>query len=324
MPVSVRWSARRRGAGLAVIAVGLLAAVVIHIAAGRTVPGSAQAVPVPGPPVVGQCVGGKFDLGWDMPGADPTKYRYPELTLGPCSQVHYGEVVSIIATPTKPTVTIDSGGGGTDIDDENTPVCNQAAARFLGITGPGGDFPVLYGYWSIDTSLLVVPMTPTVRQRAVGEHWLACVTYLASPSADEQTTPVGYHGTLRSAQSTGVGRDYLGECPAEADWHQMTSSGCLLPHHGEIFGIGGLAKSVPRATLTASCTKLVAQITKSTAAGLDAYLTVAVQATDNTDNTVNGPTLPAHATVHCGLLTTRGRLLKGSLIAIGSKPIPWA
>ena len=46
-----------------VITWGLLAAVVIPIAAGRRIDRSAPTVPVPAPPVVGDCVGGKFDLG---------------------------------------------------------------------------------------------------------------------------------------------------------------------------------------------------------------------------------------------------------------------
>lgn len=314
----------RRAAGLIVIVLGLLAAVVVPIAVGRSIPGSAQAVPVPGPAVVGKCVGDKFNLGWQAPGTDPAKYRYPELTTSRCSEAHYGEVVAVITDPTKPKINVDPSGTSMSIDDKNMDTCYQAAARFLGLNTSDNGFSVLYGYWSFTMSTAVVPMTPTARQRAAGQHWLACSTYLTNQSPVDGATLVRYQGSLRKAQSTGVGRDYLGYCPTEADWNQTTSVACLQPHHGEMFGGGDLSQSVARTTLTASCAKLVTQVTKSDALTRDTRLIVDVQATDVNGNTLNGATIPAHASVQCGLLTTGGRLLKGGLIAIGSNAIPWA
>lgn len=66
-----------------------------------------------------------------------------------------------------------------------------------------------------------------------------------------------------------------------------------------MFGSGGLDNDVSRATLTASCAALVAQVTKKSDLALDGRLVVTVQATG-------------------------GRLLRGSMIAIGANPIPWA
>ena len=315
---------RERAAGLIIVVLALMAAVVIiPTVAGRTVPGVAQATPVPGPPVVGECIAGRFDLSWDMPGTDPAKYRYPELALNQCSQAHYGEVVSVIAAPITPKFDVDPGGASMSIDDENIFTCSQAAWSFFSSAPPGNAASILYGYWSIGLATSVVPMTPTVRQRAAGEHWLACATYLTDESVSGGTTLIQYQGTLRSALSTGAGRDYLGHCPTESDWNQMTSSACRRPHHGETFGVGGLLSSTSRATLTASCAKLVAQITKNATLTRDGRLTVDVQATDSTGNTVNGSNIPARATAQCGVSTTGGRLLNGSLIAIGSAPIPW-
>lgn len=167
-------------------------------------------------------------------------------------------------------------------------------------------------------------MTPTARQRATGQHWLACTAYIADQSPNKTTDLTSYRGTLRDAAWTGVGRDYLGYCPAEADWNQMTTAACTQPHHGEIFGNGNLPASATRATLTASCTKLVEHATYRTAQNVDARLSVSVQANDMNGNTIDGPTIPANATVQCGVLAAGGRLLNGSLIAIGSAPIPWA
>ena len=315
---------RRRGAGWIVVLLALLAAVVVPIATGRTISGTAQAIPVPGPPIVGECLGAKFDLDWHMAGADPWKYRYPELALSPCSQAHYGEVVSVIAAPSTAKIDVDPSGSSMSIDDKNMDACYQAAGRFLGLDISANGLSVLYGYWSFATLRSVVPMTPTPRQRAAGEHWLACATYLTSQSTRDETTLVRYRGSLRSAQSTGLGRDYLGYCPAESDWNQTTSAFCLRPHHGEVLGSGGLSHSVARTTLTSSCAKLVAKVTENGALTGGGLLAVDVQVTDMNGTTLNGPTIPANSAVQCGLLATGGRMLKGSLIAIGSNPVPWA
>ncbi|MGI8415427.1 MAG: hypothetical protein ACR2P2_04315 [Nakamurella sp.] len=313
----------RRGVGLLVVVLGLLAAVVVPNAIGRTTPGVALAVPVPGPPSTGDCVGQKFDPAWDMIDADPSKYRYPELALGDCSQGHYGEVVSVIARPTKPKVVVDPGGG-TSIDDNNIGTCYKTTANFLGLVDSAGKPAFLFGYWSYAIVPGVVPLKPTDRQQAAGAQWLACTVYLVNQPDVDGGSLIRYQGSLRDAVSTGIGRDNLSHCPTEADWNQATSFSCTKRHHGEIFGIGGLSQDVARATLTLSCTKLVEQVTKNPDLVRDGRLIVDVQVTDMNGNTLNGATIPKGSTLQCGVVTTGGRMLHGSLIAIGTKPIPWA
>ena len=312
----------RRAVGFLVVVLGLLAAVIVPNAMGRTIPGVALAVPVPGQPSTGECVGQKFDHAWNMVGADPSKYRYPELVLDDCGQAHYGEVVLVIARPTKPKVVVNQSGG-VSIDDDNIVACNEATARFLGLFDSAGSPALLFGYWSFAIFPSVVPLTPTVRQRAAGAQWLACATYLVKQPDADGGPPIRYKGSLRDAESTGVGRDYLGYCPAEADWNQMTTHSCMMPHHGEIFGLGGLSHDVTRATLTASCTKLVEQVTKNPDLHRDGRLIVDVQVTID-GRTVKGATIPKGSTLQCGVVATGGRMLRGSLIAIGTEPIPWA
>jgi len=313
----------RRAVGLLVVVLGLLAAVILPNAMGRTIPGVALAVPVPGPPSAGECVGEKFDLAWNMVGADPSKYRYPELVLGDCGQAHYGEVVSVIAKPTKAKV-VANPGGGVFIDDTNMIACIEATARFLGLDDSAGKPALLFGYWSLATFAPVVALTPTIRQRAAGAQWLACATYLVNQPDVEGGSLIGYEGSLRDAVSTGMGRDYLSHCPTEADWNQATSVSCTKPHHGEIFGTGGLSQDVARATLTSSCTKLVERVTKNSVLVRDGRLIVDVQVTDRNGRTFKGATIPQGSTVHCGVVAAGGRMLRGSLVAIGTEPIPWA
>ncbi len=310
-----------RRIGLIVVLVGLLVAIGLPAAIGRTISGTAQAVSVPGPPRVGDCVGRRFDVDRYLVTSDPAKYGYPELVPGACSRAHYGEVTFVIAQPAAVKVEEIPGGDGYSIQDENVDACRSAAGAYLGrdASEPG----VLFGFWSAGLYPPFIPMTPNALQRATGQHWLACTVYLTNQSDVDARSMVGYEGSVRNAWSTGVGRDYLGACPDEADWKEMTSIDCLQPHHGEVFGITGLPRDVPRRVLTASCAKLVAQITR-TDVMRTGQLTVDVQATDNDGRTVTGATVPRNTTVQCGVLTSGHHLLKGSLLAIGNEPIPWA
>lgn len=313
--VKDRWSV-----GLLVVVLGLLAAVIIPLA-GRPVPGVAAAVSVPEPPSVGDCVGQKFDPAWKITGADPSEYRYPELLVGDCGQPHYGEVVSVIAEPTEPNV-VANRTGSVDIDDKNMIACYETTGHFLGMVN-SADESAMFGYWGFARFPAVVALTPTVRQRAAGAHWLACATYLENQPDVDAGSLVRYDGSLRDAASTGVGRDQLGHCPTEADWNQATSFSCTKPHHGEIFGIGGLSHDVARATLTASCTKLVQKVAKNHTLDRDGRLKVDVQAVDSRGEASEGETVSKGSTVHCGVVAAGGRMLRGSLIAIGTAPIPW-
>ncbi len=313
----------RRAAGLLVVVVGLLAAVVVPAVGGRGIPGVAQPVPVPGPPAIGACVGLPFDTTFDRFGADSTDDRYPELGLGECDQAHVGEVVSVIAQPL-PTKVTGTPDGGSDVEDRNSTACYLATGSFLGTLDPAGKAgPALFGYWGWVASPGSVPLMPTARQQAAGAKWLACVTYLVDQPLIGGESLVHYQGTLRDALSTGVGRDYLGYCPTEADWNRASSFSCARPHHGEVFGYTSVSQEVARTTLTASCAKLVERVTKNPDLVRDNQFVVSIQA-NLTGQAITGATIPSGSTVQCGVLANDGRMVQGSLIAIGTDPIPWA
>lgn len=314
----------RRRIGSVILVVGLLAAVVVPMVTGRVVSGSPQAVPVSGPPAVGECLGQKFNPSWDMVGGEAAAYVYPELVVGDCGRTHYGEVVSVIAAPTKPKVTTNPDSGGFSIEDKNMDACYSAANRFVQADGAAPFPSVQFDYWSSVDFAKAIALTPTIRQRASGQHWVACATMLLDESDAGQRFLVGYAGSLRSADTTGVGRNHRGDCPKETDWNNVTSVSCLEAHPGEIFGVGGLSQNTSRTTLMASCAHLVHQATGNADLEGDGRLVIAVQATDGGGEPLTAATVPQSSSVQCGVLTSGGRMLKGSLIAIGSAPIPWA
>lgn len=314
--------ADRRRIGLLLIAVVLLVAVAVPVAAGRTIAGVAQSAPVPQAPTVGECVGQKFSGGWDVIGDDASQYRYPGLVVGDCRRAHYGEVVAVITHPTAPKVTVEANVH--TVDDQNVDACLEAARRYQGNDAAPATSTPLFGYWVLISDATAVPLAPITRQRAAGQHWLACATYLPDVSTENMKSPVAYQGSLRGARSTGVGRDYWGDCPDQLHWNQMSFSGCSYPHHGEVFGGGALSQTTSRAALTTSCARLVAQISKNADLVRDGRLSVSVQATNPNSETVSGPTIPTASSIECGVVTTGDRALTGSLIAIGTGPIPWA
>lgn len=311
----------RRRIGLLLVAVVFLVAVAVPIAAGRPIAGVAQSAPVPQAPTVGQCVGQKFDAGWNVIGGDASKYVYPGLVVGDCGRAHYAEVVAVIRQPTTPKVSVEANVYS--VDDKNLDTCFEAARIYQqGDAAPATPTP-LFGYWVLTGDVSAVPLAPTTRQRTAGQHWLACVTYLPDVSTENLESPVAYQGSLRGSRSTGVGRDYLGDCPDQVDWNNMSFSGCSYPHHGEVFGSDALPATTSRAALTASCARLVAEVTRNADLARDGHLSVSVQATNSNGETVVGPTVPAASSIQCGVVTVGARVLTGSLIAIATAPIPW-
>ncbi len=58
-----------------------------------------------------------------------------------------------------------------------------------------------------------------------------------------------------------------------------------------------------------------------TAAGA---LSIQIHVEDGSSAAITTPQVPAHAGLACGIATTGERKLRGSLLALGRQPIPWA
>lgn len=329
---SVPSPAKRRRVGLLLIIGVLLAAVVVPKVGIRAVPGTPQALPVTGPPSVGDCVADPIDPSWDNPavaanatGTTGAAYAYPRLDLKPCQGSRYGEVTAVITTSAEPVISISSDG--TFANDSNVENCSPTASEYVGIAMTGTQRAPLIAPWYPSQIVEAAASTPPVRQTAAGQHWLACIVYLGA----SQENPHGiagqerYDGPLRKAMSTGAQRDRIGTCAVGTDLTggQLGLVGCGITHLSEIFAQGGSGTdSRTRAGLQNSCAQVVARLTRIpdiTAAGL----TVQVLAISSNSSPITDALIPAEVNLSCGVTAEHQRPLDGSLLALGNAPIPW-
>lgn len=295
----------------------VLSVVVVPAMRPSRIDGAAVAEPVPGPPNVGDCALDPVESMLSLLAGSPDQdYRYPSSNLQACEGPRYAEVVAVIPEPVEPTVT--GARGAWSVDDPNTDSCYRSVATYIGtFDGAAAESVSWYPYLLVQASV----SSPTPRQQADGQHWLACLAFAGGYGAE--TEP--YDGTLREASTTGNQRDLIGHCSAGVDGNNAYSSGgCGDPHRYEMFAGAGTGEvGVDRSVLEASCADTLAEVTglaDVTAAG---RLAVTVTASDMYGNPVEGPQLPASTTLSCGLLTVGNRQLDGSLLALGDEPLPW-
>lgn len=201
------------------ILVGLVA-LTIAVAGVRSgvVPGRAVAFPVPGPPVVGDCLlenphppgVNPYDLGWSV------SVPLPSMDTGGCSGARYGEVVSVDAG-------VDVGSGGLD---EAWPLCIDAAYGHLGVPNPA--FPG-EGHMTV-ANVWVQLIGPGDVQLAAGHDWSACVVSL--PPADIGNGPGTVDHTLRDAWHHPEYGGMFAMCRLSFDPWEFTS--CDQPHAYEM------------------------------------------------------------------------------------------
>lgn len=325
----------RRSTGLLLIGLVLFSAAVIPNSSSRAVTGTAQAAPVPGPPAVGDCVTDPIDPGWNHPGVPPVApgittgtYTYPEVGIRQCQSSRYGEITALIGNPVRALFTPTSGGptSSTAVADSNLDTCQAAAFHYVGIATTGKKVAPLVAGWYPQLLISTAVSTPSIRQEAAGQHWLACIVYLlgrydSRPVADQER----YDRSIRGALFTGQERDRTGMCVPGDDLSGGASGlvRCGNDHRGEIFGLGSTDDHpMARSELQRSCRRVVARLTNIpdiAAAGL----TVQMVPTDTDQVAVDGAVIPAHTNLGCGVTTVGHRILTGSLLDIGSRPIPW-
>ncbi len=321
----------RRQAGLLVIG---LALVLVAVVAGRQthlLAGAAEAPPIPGPPVVGDCV---VD---SLPGpplvADPTVTAssggtvpvYPAQQIRPCTGTRYGEVVSVIATP-QPSAAKGDDANGRYLDDPNQDSCFFAAYHYVGMTTQ----PIL-GFWQTYLQFTMALSRPSLRQEASGQHWAACIVALSVPASETPPSaripaPPRYASSIRDALHTGQQRDQLGVCLPVLDWNAgFTTGSCGRVHAVELLASGTSGdRPVTRDQVESTCERLVRQLTAMpdpTAAGALSIQTF-IEGTNSVPITTHQ--VPARSLLQCGVTTTGHRKLRGSLLALGRQPIPWA
>lgn len=330
----------RRVIGSALIAAVLLIAVVVPGLQGRTVSGTPQATAVPERPSVGDCVSGPIYPGGNhsqsqpaKPGVTVSTYAYPVLTIGPCRGARSGEVVSVIANPMKPVVTSTTDGAGTSvqIQDSNMDACSPAAFSYAGMAMAGPQpAPILTNWYQMIAVLGVAASSPSVRQQAAGQHWLACIVYVqpSGGTATEIAAQERYEQSLRQAMTNGHERNRLGICYTDTELNPSTGSNfgaCGTAHRSEVFGGGSVdSQAVSRSVLENSCRRLVQQVTGIPNVGADG-IAAQMQADDGEGHRIRTTQIPAHSNVACGVVVTDAkRHLTSSLLAWGRQPLPWA
>jgi len=153
---------------------------------------------------------------------------------------------------------------------------------------------------------------------------------VAQPISEQSAAAPRYGNSLRKAVHTGRYRDQLGSCIQTVNWDGelvSCSQPCQLQPASRT-GSDGLRRQrkslVTRDQVELSCRQLVRQLTAMidpTAAG---SLSIQIDAEDNSGAAIRSSQVPAHSHLLCGVTTTGNRPLRGSLLALGRQPIPWA
>lgn len=294
----------RRGTGAALLVAAVLAAVVLgRLQNPDLVAGSAYAEPPAPPPTAGQCLLEPPPTSYSRtPGRLP-----PPMSIGDCTQPHFGEVVAVI----------DPGNR----DTEDAP-CWHGEVNALEYLG----YPATpRGWWSPVVFYSMVDSGPDERQLAAGQAWIACA--IAVPFENYAfvtvTTP------LRNAHTSGTLPTAFAACfdgPDPTTWNFVP---CNQPHPSQFFGqMEVTGPGLDLAELTAMCEKFILGETGISTLGQTDALQAHAFAYSADADTMTEATLPLQpgqtAYASCVLTAEQGRFLGDSLIALGAKPIPWA
>ncbi len=322
----------RQRVGLVVIGVAVVLVAVVAGLRPHLVVGAAQAVPVPGPPAVGDCAVDPLPgpVRGPQPGAPVTATSggtvpvYPAQQIQPCTGARYGEITAVIAAPRRTVVK-----GDTDnlyLDDPNQNSCGPTAVQYVGVATQ----PILR-FWQPFLQVDIGMSSPSPRQKAAGQHWAACIVTLPPPDSGPNPTtqtpaPPRYGKSIRNALTTGEQRDQLSLCLPSTDWNDsFTIGGCRQPHALELLAGGDSGDHpVTRVQVEKTCQQLARQLTAMpdpTAAGA---LSIQINVQDGSSTTITTPQIPAHSNLACAVTATGHRKLRGSLLALGRQPIPWA
>ncbi|MDQ2847578.1 MAG: hypothetical protein M3Y77_14790 [Actinomycetota bacterium] len=174
---------------------------------------------------------------------------------------------------------------------------------------------VNWGYWTF----------PLDHQRvAFGgpTGWQACVTGLAPPSVRSDSEPAGFRGTTVELADPAKRPVDLRVCfnSATDDLESMPpGASCLLEHGGEVLGVAWV-KDPTDAGTAASCRALAAVLIGSDRPVASGELLIRAGSKPLLPGTESGGNT---AFVSCGVQAPGDSQLVGSVIGLGSKPIPY-
>lgn len=295
----------------------LMVVLVARSNAKHLVSGSGEVAPVPGPPAVGECLLEKTDeaAGWGF--GHPL---YPGLELAPCAGPRWGEVVSVLpGALTAPTMVTTTDASGVEVSEvPNQGLCSRDLLAYIGVAaGPR------FG-WSTQIGTTAA-IGPTNRQRMAGQSWVGCVIV---PVTQGAVAPAPYRGTIRNALTVGTLPSLFASCSDLLTAADFINAACDHPHHLEILGVRTTSASDTQETMDANCRQLAPWLMRNndpTMLGLLAVKTAAAHIDANTGVPVEGfgPSGDS-AKAACWVEPVDSRQLRGTLIGVGTGPIPWA
>jgi hypothetical protein len=312
----------RRWGGLIIITLVLVVAIAVPAAGGKQISGTAQSAPIPGPPAVAECLEApETDAAQQSPGAS-----YRPLTVGPCGKRVYGEVTAVIADrrSNRPQPDIQPPDDGSTVtDDPNELPCFDATNRYLGLTVGADHIPMILSYWRPSGLASFSLSGPSLRQRAAGQRWVACVV----STHDWNRRAASYQGTLKNAFALGTVPAAVAVCLDTADLSSAEPASCDKPHYVEVFGVADTARpGLTQRSLDDSCLRLAARLTgmsDPTAHGQIRVRAAAMHGDTGTPVTGLGSPTDDNGYAACMAVTPTTHQLQHTLLALRNKPVPW-
>lgn len=303
----------RRVAGLLLLVVALVAALVVPNIAGKQVRGAALAEVISAPPAVGSCIGAIAPTTSapgpsNSPNADGagSARALPVATVVPCRGAVIGEIISVTPTSTSTVSTLGEY-------DAANPSCRSKVEGYLGTLATTEIRGV---QWSKSIYVNAVSVGPDAHDRAAGRTWTACVL-----SAVNQTYPATT--SLKSSWTADTLPSVFGLCWAAAVVQRGTPTACTSPHTTQQLGYGLVASASDSGTsivsaadpdqVVAGCRQLAATVMKVTDPTRGGALSIKVVSARS-----------GAPYVQCAVAVVGSRKLNGSLIGLGTRALPLA
>ncbi len=293
------------------------AAVIVPGVSGRRVFGSAVPAAVPPAPATADCVTAISPLPpVDVDTDESARTSYPSAVYGNCSGPIIGEVMSIDLTE-HPLARATIGSY-----QHASSECELSEVNYVGSIGPFDPATITTPgiAWQADVSVQSLAIGPSALQRAAGQSWTACV------GATPDRSP--YRGRIGDALVDGVLPPAFATC-----WRSMMSSTeqqvaemkvpCATPHPVEIIALTEIfdARTTP-AQVNKSCVGMASRAFRTADPTRGGRLKIA--AYSFTSSWLEPLTTVAAGSGFLGCVASVDdpARLTGTLIGIGSKPLP--
>jgi len=296
---------RERALGVALLITALLAALVFSGLNGRAVRGHPVEEHARAVPAVGNCLLTRYQRTGVSVGDGPQ--RPPAAELGPCSGPRYGDVIQVNRSQTPGSI-----------------YCGLAARGYLGAPRDDMNDPMTGGWSLLAGPGSTVMVGPDSRQLVAGQAWAACVLL---PLNRVGTRTERFDGPQGGAWRRGsAGTTPFGICSDRIPGRLIP---CADPHLYERIAV----RVQVRKNAQAGCVQKVRRETGMSDPTAHGELTIQLSAY-RFDSASDEPAPigraeadqnPDTSTVECVIRPTNdARRLRGSLLAVGDGPVPFA